>query len=197
METVELTIDENDELSGVFAISIVENPAIQENFIALSEEKKLELMEVDSERKILMGAALVPDKKILRKREDEYYEIFFSKDTVEKASQLFLKRGNQGQSTLEHQASLVGLSVVESWLVEDNVHDKSRKYGMDVPVGTWMVSMKVDNEDVWNNEVKTGNVKGFSIEAYFTERLEMSMKEEDELLNALKEIDEKVSLILK
>lgn len=197
METVELTIDENDELSGVFAISIVENPAIQENFIALSEEKKLELMEVDSERKILMGAALIPDKKILRKREDEYYEIFFSKDTVEKASQLFLKRGNQGQSTLEHQASLVGLSVVESWLVEDNVHDKSRKYGMDVPVGTWMVSMKVDNEDVWNNEVKTGNVKGFSIEAYFTERLEMSMKEEDELLNALKEIDEKVSLILK
>lgn len=68
---------------------------------------------------------------------------------------------------------------------------------MDVPVGTWMVSMKVDNEDVWYNEVKTGNVKGFSIEAYFTERLEMSMKEEDELLNALKSIDEKVSLILK
>jgi len=197
METVELTIDENDELSGVFAISIVENPAIQENFIALSEEKKLELMEVDSERKILMGAALIPDKKILRKREDEYYEIFFSKDTVEKASQLFLKRGNQGQSTLEHQASLVGLSVVESWLVEDDVHDKSRKYGMDVPVGTWMVSMKVDNEEVWNNEVKTGNVKGFSIEAYFTERLEMSMREEDELLNALKNIDEKISLILK
>ena len=197
METVELTIDENDELSGVFAISIVENPAIQENFIALSEEKKLELMEVDSERKILMGAALVPDKKILRKKKDEYYEIFFSKDTVEKASQLFLKRGNQGQSTLEHEASLVGLSVVESWLVEDDVHDKSRKYGMDVPVGTWMVSMKVDNEDVWYNEVKTGNVKGFSIEAYFTERLEMSMKEEDELLNALKSIDEKVSLILK
>ena len=197
METVELTIDENDELSGVFAISIVENPAIQENFIALSEEKKLELMEVDSERKILMGAALIPDKKILRKREDEYYEIFFSKDTVEKASQLFLKRGNQGQSTLEHQASLVGLSVVESWLVEDDVHDKSRKYGMDVPVGTWMVSMKVDNEDVWYNEVKTGNVKGFSIEAYFTERLEMSMREEDELLNALKNIDEKISLILK
>jgi hypothetical protein len=197
METVELTIDENDELSGVFAISIVENPAIQENFIALSEEKKLELMEVDSERKILMGAALIPDKKILRKKKDEYYEIFFSKETVEKASQLFLKRGNQGQSTLEHEASLVGLSVVESWLVEDDVHDKSRKYGMDVPVGTWMVSMKVDNEDVWYNEVKTGNVKGFSIEAYFTERLEMSMKEEDELLNALKNIDDKISLILK
>jgi hypothetical protein len=87
---------------------------------------------------------------------------------------LFLMRGNQNKSTLEHQAELYGLSVVESWIIEDDVHDKSRKYNMDLPVGTWMVSMKVNNDEVWNNYVKTGLVKGFSIEGYFTDKIAMS-----------------------
>ncbi len=121
-----------------------------------------------------MGAALVPNKNIYRRNgEDEYY-IFFSEDTVRKASELFLMRGNQNKSTLEHQAELYGLSVVESWIIEDDVHDKSRKYNMDLPVGTWMVSMKVNNDEVWNNYVKTGLVKGFSIEGYFTDKIAMS-----------------------
>jgi hypothetical protein len=82
-------------------------------------------------------------------------------------------RGNQNKSTLEHQAELHGLSVVESWIIEDEIHDKSRKYDMNLPLGTWMVSMKVNNDDVWNNYVKTGKVKGFSIEGYFTDKLAM------------------------
>jgi hypothetical protein len=83
-------------------------------------------------------------------------------------------RGNQNKSTLEHQAELHGLSVVESWIIEDEIHDKSRKYDMKLPIGTWMVSMKVNNDEVWNDYVKTGKVKGFSIEGYFTDKLAMS-----------------------
>tara|TARA_R100000951_G_scaffold29986_1_gene25889 strand:+ start:2790 stop:3797 length:1008 start_codon:yes stop_codon:yes gene_type:complete len=192
MKIVELLIDEEQELSGIEAISIVDEPAIEENFIALSKQHEIKLAEVDKEKKILMGAALVPNKNIYRRNgEDEYY-IFFSEDTVRKASELFLMRGNQNKSTLEHQAELYGLSVVESWIIEDDVHDKSRKYNMDLPVGTWMVSMKVNNDEVWNNYVKTGLVKGFSIEGYFTDKIAMSkineIQNEEEATEILLEI---------
>ena len=174
MRIIELIIDEEALYSGIEAISIVDRPAIEENFIALSKEHKIELAEVDKEKRILMGAALVPNKNIYRQTEDEEYYIYFSDDTVRQASELFLMRGNQNKSTLEHEAELNGLSVVESWIIEDEVHDKSRKYDMDLPVGTWMVSMKVNNDDVWENYVKTGKVKGFSIEGYFTDKIQMS-----------------------
>src|SRR5210317_143786 len=178
MRIIELLIDEEELLSGIEAISIVDRPAIQEHFIALSEQTKVELAEVDKEKRILMGAVLVPNKNIYRADgEDEYY-IYFSEDTVRKASELFLMRGNQNESTLEHEAKLYGLSVVESWIIEDETHDKSRKYGMELPIGTWMVSMKVNNDEVWNNYVKTGKVKGFSIEGYFTDKVNMAEVEQ-------------------
>ena len=192
MKIVELLIDEEQLLSGIEAISIVDEPAIEENFIALSKQQEIQLAEVSKDKKILMGAALVPNKNIYRRNgEDEYY-IFFSEDTVRQASQLFLMRGNQNKSTLEHQAELHGLSVVESWIIEDEVHDKSRKYDMDLPIGTWMVSMKVNNDEVWNDYVKTGLVKGFSIEGYFKDKLEMSaiddVENEEEATEILLEI---------
>lgn len=170
MNIVELVIDENDEVSGIEAISVVESPAIEEDFIALKNQE-FKLAEVDKEKRILMGAALVPNKPIYRRSgEDEYY-IYFSKETVRKASELFFIRGNQNKSTLEHNLPLTGLTAVESWIVEGE-KDKTRHYGLDVPVGTWMVSMKVHNDDIWNNYVKTGKVKGFSIEGYFADKLE-------------------------
>jgi hypothetical protein len=192
MKIIELFIDEEGLLSGIDAISIVEKPAIEENFIALSEEKQVQLAEVDKEKKILMGAALIPNKNIYRRNgEDEYY-IYFSEDTVRKAAELFLMQGNQNRSTLEHQAELHGLSVVESWIVEDETHDKSRKYGLNMPLGTWMVSMKVNNDEVWEDYVKSGKVKGFSIEGYFTDKVAMSqiemLEEESEARQILLEI---------
>ena len=174
MRIIELLIDEDALFSGIEAISIVDKPAIEENFIALNEQQKTKLAEVDNEKRILMGAALIPNKNIYRTDGEEEYYIYFSSDTVRQASELFLMNGNQNESTLEHEAKLNGLSVVESWIVEDEVHDKSRKYGLNMPVGTWMVSMKVNNDEVWNDYVKTGKVKGFSIEGYFTDKLEMS-----------------------
>ena len=170
MDIVELFIDDENEYSGIDAISVVENPAIEEDFVALKNQE-FKLAEVDAEKRILMGPALIPNKPIYRKNEDKEYYIYFSKNTVKKASELFLMRGKQNNSTFEHQTPLQGMSVVESWLVEDDKQDKSRKYGLDVPVGTWMVSMKVNNEEVWQ-EVKAGKIKGFSIEGYFADKIE-------------------------
>jgi len=184
MRIVELILDEQDEMAGVDAVSLVEYPAIEENFVALKEQ--ITLAEVDKEKHILMGAALVPQKPIYRKNGDEEFYIFFSKETIEKVSQLFLKNSKHKNATMEHDYQLSDMTIVESWIVEDAVHDKSRKFGMEVPVGTWMVSMKVEDDSVWNDYVKTGKVKGFSIEGYFADRYQMS--EEDKLINEIKEI---------
>jgi len=188
---IELVINEEDSLSGIDAVSVVENPAIQENFIALKRHE-VTLKEIDEEKRLLMGAALIPNKHIYRRNEkDEEYYIYFSEKTVRKASELFLMRSNQNNATYEHKDKLNGMSVVESWIIEDEQHDKSKKYGFDLPVGTWMISMKVNNDDVWN-DVKEGKVKGFSIEGYFADKLEMSLQNDDEILiEKIKEILEK------
>lgn len=192
MKIVELIIDEEQILSGVQAISIVEAPAIESEFITLKKEEEMKLAKIDEEKKILMGPALIPNKTIFRKSGEEEYYIYFSKDTVRKVSEMYLTKGNQNNSTLEHNFDLEGLSVVESWIVEGE-KDKTREYGLNVPVGTWMVSMKVYNDEVWNNYVKTGKVKGFSIEGYFADKINMSYiqneeKKAEEQLKAIEEI---------
>ena len=179
MKTIELYIDEENEFSGIEAISVVENPAIEEDFIALKKHE-VQLAEVDAEKRILMGPALIPNKQIYRTNGEEEYNIFFSEDTVKKASELFLSRGKQNNSTLEHQVDLQGLSVVESWIIEDSNMDKSKKYGLSLPKGTWMVSVKVNNDDIWNNYVKEGKVKGFSIEGFFADKLDGPNKSVEE-----------------
>jgi len=193
MRIVELVLDEDQEMAGIEAISIVESPAIEADFVALKADE-IKLAEVDKEKKILMGALLIPNKPIFRNSDDQDdYYIYFSKDTVEKASQLYLKNGNQNNTTLEHQHSLSGLTLVESWLVVDEKFDKSRKYGMNVPIGTWMGSVKVNNDEVWNDYVKTGKVKGFSIEGYFADKMDrpkdsVGLSKDEKLINQIKEI---------
>ena len=207
MEIVELLLDEENEVTGIDAVSIVENPAIESDFIALADQE-IKLAKVDEEKRILMGAALIPNKPIFRKNGEEMFYVYFSKDTVRRASELFFMNGNQKKATLEHQMSIKDLTVVESWIVEDVKMDKTAKYGLNVPEGTWMISMKVENDEVWNDYVKTGKVKGFSIEGYFADKAkiqkpdlkaEMQAIEEEEadyMLSNIKNLltDEKVEL---
>ena len=195
MKIIELILDEEQDDIGVDAISIVENPAIESDFVALKNQE-IKLAEVDKEKKILMGALLIPNKPIYRNGGEGEYYIYFSKDTIVKASQMFLQNGKQSNSTLEHNQALNGLTLVESWIVEDKAKDKTALYGLDVPVGTWMGSVKVNNDDVWNEYVKTNKVKGFSIEGYFADKMETPkdktlnelMSEDDILLNKIKDI---------
>lgn len=194
LDIIELFIDEENDLNGIEAISIVENPAIEEDFYAFNKDGKLELAKVDEEKRILMGAALIPNKKIYRNSGTEEYYVFFSEKTVRRASELFLSKGKQNNSTLEHEVELQGLSVCESWIIEDDIQDKSRKYNLKMPVGTWMVSVKVNNDEIWEEFIKTKRVKGFSIEGFFSDKLEMRKdvevltEREAELLKGLKEI---------
>lgn len=180
MRIVELILDDDQMAEGISAISIVESPAIESNFIALKNHA-VQFATVDTDKRILMGPALIPNKPIYRNQDGEEFYVYFSKATIEKASQLYLKNGNQSKATLEHEISINGLTLVESWLKIDEDHDKSAAYGLNDPVGTWYVAMKVDNAEIWEEYVKTGKVKGFSIEGFFADKSTVMNRHESKL----------------
>lgn len=165
---------------GVYALSVVENPAMQDLWIALSEQPQtIEFAEVDNEKRLLLGAALIPNKKIYRNIDGNEFYITFSEETIEKLAHNFLKQQNNNNSSLEHETKLSGMSVTESWIVEDPNKDKSNLYGKTYERGTWVAMMKVDNDDVWQ-KVKSGEVKGFSIDALLSLQ-EINLKTEIEM----------------
>lgn len=181
METIELFIDEENIKDGVEAISLVESPAIEENFVALNKHK-VEFKTVDKEKRIIIGLALVPDKEIYRKQGDHEFNIKFSKDTVRKASELYLKRLKNNNTTLEHEQETKDVSVIESWIVDDPKMDKSKLYGLNAVEGAWAVIMKIDNDVVWK-DIKDGKYLGLSIEGFFSDDINMS--EEDDVISKI------------
>ena len=184
LDIIELFIDESREEDGIDAISLVEFPAIEENFVALSKHK-VEFKTIDSEKRIIVGLALVPNKLIYRRRGDYEYNITFSTETVRKASELYLKRLKNNNTTLEHAEFTGGVSVIESWIVEDPEKDKTALYGLNAVEGAWAVTMKIDNDEVWE-DVKQGKYLGLSIEGMFSDNVEDI--EEVEASSVLEEI---------
>ena len=175
IKIIEYGIDDSGML-GVHAISVVEEPAIGIDFVALSSEKRFVTLASD-ERKMLYGALLVPDQLIYRyNEEDGEYYVKYSKQTIEKIAHNYLKQNLQHNATLEHEVPVVGLTLVESWIIEGE-SDKSVNFGFNLPVGTWFGGIKVDNEEIWA-KVKNGDVKAFSIEGMFVPIKETKMAEE-------------------
>jgi hypothetical protein len=186
----------NKKSKGVFAISLVNAPATEETFIAMSKQEKIvKFAKVDEEQRILMGLVLQPEQLIYRVDEDgNEFEMFFSAETIKDFSQNFFQSGFQLNSKLEHDEPIEGVTFVESWLVENPKIDKSAAFGLEYPRGSWLVSMKVDNDDIWNNYIKTGELKGFSIdgmveleEVNFKSNIQMS-KSNKNILALLKQI---------
>lgn len=168
METYKVLFKEG-ETQGVYGISLVESPAMESQFIALSKAEPLHLKAIDSEKRILLGAVLIPDKPIYRNQGGKEFNIVFPAETIRLTSENYHRQGYQNNSTLEHdeEMKLLGVTFVESWIKEDMVNDKSVMHGFNEPIGTWYASMKVDSDEVWNDFVKTGKVRGFSIDGFF------------------------------
>jgi hypothetical protein len=163
IQEIELTIKSADD--GVFAISLVDQPAIEENFVALAAQD-VEFKVVDEERRIVVGFALVPEKRILRLMGGKKFNIYFTKETVAQAAEDFMKKMMLKKFTTDHEEKVDGITVIESWVVEDAKHDKSNLYGLGAKGGEWVLMSKIDNNEVWD-EVKAGKFKGYSIEARF------------------------------
>ena len=172
----------NKKSKGVFAISLVNAPATGEHYIAMAKQDKIvKFAKVDEEQRILMGLVLQPDQLIYRVDEDgNEFEMFFSAETIKDFSQNFFQSGFQLNSKLEHDEPIEGVTFVESWLVENPKVDKSAAFGLEYPKGSWLVSMKVDNDDIWNNYIKTGELKGFSIDG-MVELEEVTLKSNIEM----------------
>jgi hypothetical protein len=190
---VELIIDESNESLAIDAISLVSAPAIEENMVYMSRAKNnLTLAKVNEDKRELISPALIPLKSIYRYDADtdsDYY-VYFSKDTVKKCAYSYLKNNNHHKATYEHQDRVSGVLTVESWIIEDSKTDKSTLYGYSLPSGTWMVKMSITNDDLWS-KIKAGELKGLSIEGFFTSKYEAMQKQEptdEEILKALNEI---------
>ena len=164
-----------DETDLISAISLVEMPAIEEPFIYFGNEE-IKFSKVENEKRMLIGPILIPDKHIFRLEADGTpYKVWFSKQTVSKLAQNYLKNKLTDSATLEHgDKKIKGVHLVESWIKEGKL-DKSNNYGMNMPEGTWMGIFYIDTtpegETIWNDYVKTGKVKGFSVEALVTHKL--------------------------
>mgnify|MGYP002519436236 CR=1 FL=1 len=152
--------------SETFAISLVEEPAIESDFVALSkeDEEKVQVLLESNEKHMVYGAALIPEKDIYRNNGEQEYYINFSKESIEKMSQDFMKEYRQFEVKTDHDEVANEVCVVESWLVSDAYKDKSNALGINVPEGTWMIGMKVNNIDTWDR-IKAGELKGFSVES--------------------------------
>jgi len=182
--------DDNEELS-IDAISLVTSPAIEVDFVFFGKDKhNLTFSKIDEEKRMLISPALIPNKQIFRynpNTDSEYY-VYFSKDTVRKASELYLKYNNHHKATYQHQDRVAGVLTVESWIKEGD-QDKSKMYGYDLPNGTWFVKMKIENKDLWE-KIKAGELKGLSIEGYFVDKMEKMSKTvtDEEIVEAYNEL---------
>jgi hypothetical protein len=188
---IELVISDESEELTIDAISLVTSPAIEQDFVFMGKEKNnLTLAKVDEEKRILVSPALIPNKQIFRydANTDSNYYVYFSKDTVRQASELYLKHNNHHKATYQHEDRVSGVLTVESWIKEGDM-DKSKLYGFDLPDGTWFVKMKIENDEIWN-KIKDGELKGLSIEGYFVNKFEKMQKQptDEEILSALNEI---------
>jgi hypothetical protein len=198
METYEVKFNE-DENDGVYCISMVSDPAIGVQFVTLSKQRELKLATINEEQRILLGAVLIPNQPIYRNQDGHEFNIVFPAETIKKVQQNFSRQGYQNNSTIEHSGTQIeDVTFVETWIKMDEVHDKSVHYGFNEPVGTWFAAMKVNNEEIWNNYVKTGKVKGFSIDGVF-DLEKVNLKSEysmnlNEIVNAIKEGFASVSL---
>lgn len=185
LEDIEMIIkDEN--VDGVFAISLVDKPAIQEQFIYLSSHE-IELKVTNEEKREVVGIALVPDKKIYRNVDGEEFNIYFTAQTIEKTNELFMKNLNLNKITSQHERDVEGVSVIESWIVEDSKQDKSNIYNLNAPVGSWIVKMKVYNDSEWVR-VKNGEYKGFSIEGKYKEAEIKASEQVDDLIKEIENL---------
>ena len=176
-DIVELVIDDSNEAIAIDAISLVTSPAIETDFVYFNKENNLTLAKIDEEKRMLVSPALIPYKQIYRYNADtdKHYYVYFTADTVRKSAEAFIKHHNTNNATVQHEYKVTGVSVIESWISESETKDKSNLYGYELPKGTWFVSMRIENDEVWE-QIKSGELKGLSIEGYFVNAAEKMAK---------------------
>ena len=156
--------------SDVYAISLVEEPAIEIDYVAFDKDKETKpnlkfIEDKQNEKYMILGPALIPDKNIYRNYDGDEFYVSFSAECIEKLSYKFMKTCyGDGCFTKDHESFAQGCSLAESW-IKTSENDKSVDYGFDCPIGTWFIAAKIDSIELWDS-IKKGERKGFSIESW-------------------------------
>jgi hypothetical protein len=162
-----LVIKDEDEAMGVNFVALVDEPAIQRNFFAFDNQMRFA---ADKERKIITGALMIADMPIYRRNEKmgEFY-VVFDKAQIEKIAQRFMRNGYNDNVNMMHDSKDIvdGVYMYESFITDSQRGILAPRGFENTPEGTWFGSYKVDNEDIWNDFIKTGEFKGFSVEGTF------------------------------
>lgn len=196
LKEIELVVAE-DAMDGITAMGFVELPAIEEfGYYFNKPTNNYTFSKPTEEQGIFVGPAMIPNKLIYRYDPftNQEYNVFFSEKTVRKISQQFMINGVQNNITEQHEVPVDGIKLIYSWIVENRNDQAITKWGYDVPKGTWMVAYKIFNEDI-KQKIKNGEIKGFSIEAYLSEKFsdqiyEQEMKQKlDEIIKLLNSIE--------
>lgn len=172
-------IDFNDETSVFNNVALVTEPAIQETFIQLAKQEEGQIqLKIDEEHKIVSGPALIPNQPIYRNQGGRAFYIKYSKETIEKMALNFFKHHRNTEGNVEHEIPVNGITYFESYLVNKDRGIAPKEF--DLPDGTWFLSAKVENDEVWDL-VKSGELTGFSIDIAnirFNEEKEIDSLEE-------------------
>ena len=147
--------------------------------------EKMSMVFASEDQQIVVGPAMIPDMEILRKDEEgKPYYVRFSKGVVQKIAEKFMMELRNHDTNIQHDSTDPAHSfVMESWIVENSEDKANSLYGFEVPVGTWMVKMRVQDPETWK-QIKAGKLKGFSIEGNFMEREDyLAYQKDKELYN--------------
>lgn len=148
------------------------------------------MMSLNAEKRIVMGPLLIPNKMILREENGQMYYVYFTKDTIKKISEKAFKDNVHNNTDINHSEDITQQNtLLESWIIEDTKYDKSYKYGFNLPVGTWMVSYKVNDDTTWN-KIKSGELRGFSAAGYFLEKDKKETQSRKDLEKIIEILDE-------
>lgn len=169
---------------GVFCMSLVENPATKTQLVMFEDESKL-LQFQDDEKQIVYSVAMRPNMLIPRKDiNGEPAMVFYTEETIADLQQNFFKKNHHNGATVNHDGKVrEDMYIFESWIVQDPEKDKATLLGMQVQKGDWVTAQKIENKEVWQ-DVKSGKLTGFSIEAYLepvliNNKVEMTKEEID------------------
>ena len=180
----DISIDPTDFETGLNAISLVENPAVEVDFLAFAKDESAVLQFADEERHIITGIALLADTPIYRIAPDgtEYY-VRFTKDCIRQLVEKYFKFGLTNSVNIEHKDNqfVDGVTMLESYIIDKERGICPSEFAS-APDGSWVVSYKVSNLDVWN-KIKSGEVKGFSVQGLFRiieTKLEMNSNKTEE-----------------
>ena len=162
LKTYRVIVNADDDLTGVYAVSLVDQPAIEVDWIKLGKVEEF-FFSANKDKQMLFGPLLIPNKLILRKASDgELFNIMFDAETIQIIADKYNENKINDIFNFQHSDEKVNAVLLQNWITGKN--DKSQDYGFDLPEGTWFAGVKVKDENFWMNEVKTDKVKGFSIE---------------------------------